>query len=125
MAIGARVCMCVRISVRPSLFRICTIHLMGILSRDHPGYRRLALLKTSNSTSVWKRTPVSSMYVLMLCLDFTDDLLDELNKFGRVEELHVCQNLGDHMFGNVYVKFRGNAGCTGSGKTFPLTRLHR
>ncbi|CEP00477.1 RNA recognition motif containing protein [Plasmodiophora brassicae] len=38
--------------------------------------------------------------------DFTDDLLDELNKFGRVEELHVCQNLGDHMFGNVYVKFR-------------------
>jgi len=38
--------------------------------------------------------------------DFVDDLLDELNKFGRVEELHVCQNLGDHMFGNVYVKFR-------------------
>ena len=28
----------------------------------------------------------------------------ELAKFGRIDELNVVENLGDHMFGNVYVK---------------------
>lgn len=37
--------------------------------------------------------------------DFVDEILDELKKYGRVEEVNVCQNLGDHLFGNVYVKF--------------------
>ena len=26
-------------------------------------------------------------------------------KFGDVEELNICENLGDHMVGNVYAKF--------------------
>jgi len=30
---------------------------------------------------------------------------DELMKFGDVEELNICENLGDHMVGNVYAKF--------------------
>lgn len=30
---------------------------------------------------------------------------DELVKHGKIEELNVCENLGDHMVGNVYVKF--------------------
>ncbi len=30
---------------------------------------------------------------------------EELEKFGRIEELNVCANLGDHMIGNVYVKY--------------------
>ena len=25
--------------------------------------------------------------------------------YGPIEELHVCDNLNDHMIGNVYVKF--------------------
>ena len=29
----------------------------------------------------------------------------ELSKFGRLEALHVCDNLGDHMVGHVYAKF--------------------
>jgi splicing factor U2AF 35 kDa subunit len=37
--------------------------------------------------------------------DFCDEILDELKKFGRVEEVNVCQNLGDHLFGNVYIKY--------------------
>jgi splicing factor U2AF subunit len=28
-----------------------------------------------------------------------------LSKFGRLEALHVCDNLGDHMIGHVYAKF--------------------
>merc|ERR1719334_104018 len=31
--------------------------------------------------------------------------MDEMIKFGDVEELVICENLGDHMFGNTYVKF--------------------
>jgi splicing factor U2AF subunit len=37
---------------------------------------------------------------------FFEDLYMELSKFGKVESLHVCDNLGDHMIGHVYVKFR-------------------
>jgi splicing factor U2AF subunit len=37
--------------------------------------------------------------------DFVDEVLEELKKHGRVEEVNVCQNLGDHLFGNVYIKY--------------------
>ena len=39
-------------------------------------------------------------------LCFFEDMYVELSKFGRVEALHVCDNLGDHMIGHVYCKFR-------------------
>lgn len=29
----------------------------------------------------------------------------EFSKFGRIDALHVCDNLGDHMIGHVYCKF--------------------
>jgi len=29
----------------------------------------------------------------------------EFSKFGRIEEMHVVDNLGDHMIGHLYVKF--------------------
>merc|ERR1712150_401817 len=28
------------------------------------------------------------------------------DKYGEIEEMNVCDNLGDHLVGNVYVKFR-------------------
>src|SRR4051794_35534479 len=37
--------------------------------------------------------------------DFCDEILEELQKYGQVVELNVCQNIGDHLFGNVYVKY--------------------
>merc|ERR1712107_30820 len=39
-------------------------------------------------------------------LCFYEDMFLELSKFGTVEALHVCDNLGDHMIGHVYCKFR-------------------
>jgi splicing factor U2AF 35 kDa subunit len=36
--------------------------------------------------------------------DFYEEVYEELANFGKVEELVVCANLGDHMIGNVYVK---------------------
>jgi splicing factor U2AF subunit len=38
--------------------------------------------------------------------EFYEEILDEFMKFGEIEEMHVVENLGDHMFGNVYVKYR-------------------
>lgn len=37
---------------------------------------------------------------------FFEDLYMEFSKFGRIESMHVVDNLGDHMIGHVYVKFR-------------------
>lgn len=38
--------------------------------------------------------------------DFYEDIFVELSKHGEIESLHVCDNLADHMIGNVYVEFR-------------------
>ncbi|XP_073149437.1 splicing factor U2af small subunit B-like [Henckelia pumila] len=38
--------------------------------------------------------------------DFYEDLFEELNKYGEIESLNICDNLADHMVGNVYVQFR-------------------
>ncbi|XP_052174873.1 splicing factor U2af small subunit B-like [Diospyros lotus] len=38
--------------------------------------------------------------------DFYEDLFEELSKYGEMESLNICDNLADHMVGNVYVQFR-------------------
>ncbi|OVA01038.1 RNA recognition motif domain [Macleaya cordata] len=38
--------------------------------------------------------------------DFYEDIFEELNKFGEIESLNICDNLADHMVGNVYVQFK-------------------
>ena len=37
---------------------------------------------------------------------FYEDFLCELAQFGEVEEMHVCDNVGDHLIGNVYARFK-------------------
>ncbi|KAK4255199.1 hypothetical protein QN277_008225 [Acacia crassicarpa] len=38
--------------------------------------------------------------------EFYEDLFEELSKYGDIESLNICDNLADHMVGNVYVQFR-------------------
>ncbi|CAH2318300.1 splicing factor U2AF 26 kDa subunit isoform X1 [Pelobates cultripes] len=39
--------------------------------------------------------------------DFFEEVFTEMEqKYGEVEEMNICDNLGDHLVGNVYVKFR-------------------
>ncbi|KAF5747834.1 splicing factor U2af small subunit B-like [Tripterygium wilfordii] len=38
--------------------------------------------------------------------DFYEDLFEELSQYGDIESLNICDNLADHMVGNVYVQFR-------------------
>lgn len=38
--------------------------------------------------------------------EFYEEVFDELSSsYGPIEELHVCDNINEHMLGNVYVKF--------------------
>merc|ERR1712117_276418 len=37
---------------------------------------------------------------------FEDVFVGAEDKYGEIEEMNVCDNLGDHLVGNVYVKFR-------------------
>jgi len=37
---------------------------------------------------------------------FEDVFVEAEDKYGEVEEMNVCDNLGDHLVGNVYIKFR-------------------
>lgn len=50
--------------------------------------------------------PVDPKRVQHFFEDFYEDLFLELDKYGTVENLCVCDNIADHMVGNVYVKFR-------------------
>ena len=43
-----------------------------------------------------------------------DNLFEEVfceceDRYGEIEEMNVCDNLGDHLVGNVYVKFKHEA----------------
>lgn len=37
--------------------------------------------------------------------DFYEEVFMELAKFGELEEMAVADNIGDHMIGNIYVKY--------------------
>jgi len=37
--------------------------------------------------------------------EFYEDIYEELSQYGEIEELNVCDNICDHMMGNVYVKY--------------------
>lgn len=37
--------------------------------------------------------------------EFFEEVFHEFAKYGEIEDLYVCENIGDHILGNVYVKF--------------------
>jgi len=37
--------------------------------------------------------------------DFYEEVFNELCRYGELEGLYVCDNVGDHLMGNVYAKF--------------------
>lgn len=50
-----------------------------------------------------KKTPEELQEHLDL---FYEDLFVEMAKFGQLEEINICDNVGDHLVGNVYIRFR-------------------
>lgn len=44
---------------------------------------------------------------IIVCSAMFQEVFTEMEeKYGEVEEMNVCDNLGDHLVGNVYVKVR-------------------
>ncbi|EIW71908.1 splicing factor U2AF 35 kDa subunit [Tremella mesenterica] len=37
--------------------------------------------------------------------NFYEDFFIELCKYGNLQEMHVCDNVGDHLMGNVYARY--------------------
>jgi hypothetical protein len=49
---------------------------------------------------------LDSLFIIIVTYIFFDDFDLVLFQYGEIEEMNVCDNLGDHLVGNVYVKFR-------------------
>jgi splicing factor U2AF subunit len=49
--------------------------------------------------------------------DFYEEVFLELVKHGEIKDLIVCDNLGDHLIGNVYVKFASEPEAENAFKT--------
>ncbi|KAM6310206.1 LOW QUALITY PROTEIN: splicing factor U2AF 35 kDa subunit [Aegotheles albertisi] len=94
-------------------------------SRDHPvlTFRQLDFKKNGTNTILIQniyRNPqnsaqtadgshcaVSDVEMQEHYDEFFEEVFTEMEeKYGEVEEMNVCDNLGDHLVGNVYVKFR-------------------
>ena len=44
--------------------------------------------------------------------EFYEEVFFEIeDKYGEIEEMNVCENLGDHLVGNVYIKFYRSVDC--------------
>ncbi|KAK2195075.1 bifunctional Zinc finger [Babesia duncani] len=43
--------------------------------------------------------------------EFYEEVFLELIKYGEIEDMVVCDNIGDHIIGNVYVKYSDDAGA--------------
>jgi len=41
--------------------------------------------------------------------EFYEDVYLQMITYGEVEEIHICDNIGDHIIGNAYVKFHTEA----------------
>ena len=52
--------------------------------------------------------------------DFYEDIFEEVDKYGEIEHLNICDNLADHMVGNVYIKFKWVFVSPGSPPLLPL-----
>ena len=73
-----------------------------------PGAGRLSFLSAParSHRTASPQPPVSLSFPPPATQDFYEDIFLELAQYGEVEYLNVCDNLADHMVGNVYVKFR-------------------
>ena len=40
---------------------------------------------------------------------YYEEVFMEMAKFGEIEEMVVADNIGDHMIGNVYLKYQDEA----------------
>uniref|UniRef100_A0A8C5QTC6 U2 small nuclear RNA auxiliary factor 1 like 4 n=1 Tax=Leptobrachium leishanense TaxID=445787 RepID=A0A8C5QTC6_9ANUR len=58
--------------------------------------------------------------------DFFEEIFTEMEqKYGEVEEMNICDNLGDHLVGNVYVKISLSPAGVSSSSAFSVSVCRR
>ncbi|KAG8507175.1 Splicing factor U2AF 35 kDa subunit, partial [Galemys pyrenaicus] len=97
----------------PLIFHLCPCVFFGLGRRQRaPGetiliqniYRNP---QNSAQTADGSHCAVSDVEMQEHYDEFFEEVFTEMEeKYGEVEEMNVCDNLGDHLVGNVYVKFR-------------------
>ncbi|BEI84265.1 hypothetical protein CcaverHIS002_0408690 [Cutaneotrichosporon cavernicola] len=82
-------------------------------SRKHirPGFSQTVLLpNVYNNPSHTTEGAMMTPEELQADFDrFYEDFFIQLCKYGNVQEMHVCDNVGDHLEGNVYVRYEWEA----------------
>jgi len=63
-----------------------------------------------NQQQVQDGTPATDIMGEIEAQDYYDNFFEDVfiemeEKYGEIEEVNVCDNLGDHLVGNVYIKF--------------------
>ena len=77
------------------------------LPLTHSRHPFKALVKPSVTSILSAINTVSDVEMQTHYDDFFEDIFIEMeDKYGEIEEMNVCDNLGDHLVGNVYVKFK-------------------
>lgn len=77
----------------------------------HPKVK-ICLQKSSKRISIgFMKTSLCELVILFLPPRdlVTYDVLSELAKYGNLQEMIVCDNVGDHLLGNVYARFEYEA----------------
>ena len=78
--------------------------------RSHQHRFLLCQFFNSNTTLSHSRAAINTVSDVEMQThydDFFEDIFIEMeDKYGEIEEMNVCDNLGDHLVGNVYVKVR-------------------
>ncbi|KAI8906652.1 hypothetical protein PhCBS80983_g03111 [Powellomyces hirtus] len=78
-------------------------------SRKHvkPTFSQTVLLSNVYQNPAHEATCTMTEQELQEHFDlFWDDIFVELAKYGEIEEMNVCDNVGDHLVGNVYVRYK-------------------
>ncbi|KAJ1498112.1 hypothetical protein HMI54_009662 [Coelomomyces lativittatus] len=78
-------------------------------SRKHvkPTFSQTVLLSNVYNNPAHDPTSALTEQELQAHFDhFYEDFYTELAMYGPLEEMHVCDNVGDHLVGNVYARFR-------------------
>ena len=42
--------------------------------------------------------------IIIMCFCFQDVFIECEDSYGPIEEMNICDNLGDHLVGNIYIK---------------------
>ncbi|KXN74402.1 RNA-binding domain-containing protein [Conidiobolus coronatus NRRL 28638] len=73
----------------------------------HPNFSQTILLpNVYQNPSINNPNPISDAELQKDFDMFYEDMFIELSKYGELEEVNICDNIGDHLVGNIYARYK-------------------